>query len=75
MHIFYLILLCFSLTSSNICLDECISERYQMDIITKPLNIWTRENSSQYMLSIYFSDFEFVSVTYTGKVEKFLNCD
>jgi hypothetical protein len=63
------ITLVFSLTSSNVCLDECISENYQMDISTKPLKFRNRKNSSEYLLAVYFSDFEFVSVTYTGKVE------
>jgi hypothetical protein len=41
-----------------------------MDISTKPLNFRSIENISEYLLYIHFSDFEFVSVTYTGKVKK-----
>jgi hypothetical protein len=44
-----------------------------MDLSAEP---WTARitanNTADYVLSIYFADFEFVSITYKGKVRVYL---
>jgi hypothetical protein len=59
----------FSLGSSNICLDECTRDNYHMTLSSKPLKTAAPPNTTEYFMSVYFADFEFVTVTYTGKVQ------
>ena len=41
-----------------------------MDISSKPKKTPANANITEYLFSIYYADFEFVSSTYTGKVGK-----
>jgi hypothetical protein len=50
------------------CADECISEKYHMEISTQPFENKQNPNNS-YFIQLYFEDFDFVSVTYNGKVK------
>jgi hypothetical protein len=50
------------------CADECISEKYHMEISAQPFENKQNPNNS-YFIQLYFEDFDFVSVTYNGKVK------
>jgi hypothetical protein len=40
-----------------------------MTLASKPLKTAAPPNITEYFFSVYFADFEFVTVTYTGKVK------
>jgi hypothetical protein len=50
------------------CADECISEKYHIDISSQPLKANARNSTNEYYIQLYFEDFDFAYVTYNGKV-------
>ncbi len=54
----------------NKCADECITEKYHIDISSQPMKTSPRDNTDEYYIQVYFTDFDFVSVTYNGKVKR-----
>ncbi len=50
------------------CADECISEKYHINISSQPLKTNARISTNEYYIQLYFEDFDFAYVTYNGKV-------
>jgi hypothetical protein len=50
------------------CADECITEKYYIDISSQPLK-GIDFKFDHYFINLYFEDFDFVTVTYHGKVK------
>jgi len=54
----------------NKCADECISEQHKVDVNVQPMKAQPDKTISEYFILIYYTDFDFVTVTYNGKVKQ-----